>query len=53
MKKALCNEDNEKGSVQYLFLLRFYCPVNPVGSCRAGSVYLTTLSLGKLSPLCG
>ena len=34
-----------------LFLLRFYGPVNPVGSCREWSVYLTTLLLGRLSPL--
>ena len=33
------------------FLLRFYCPVNPMGSCRARSVYLTTRLLGRLSPL--
>ena len=26
-----------------LFVLRFYGPVNPLGSCRARSVYLTTL----------
>ena len=25
-----------------LFVLRFYGPVNPMGSCRARSVYLTT-----------
>ena len=25
-----------------LFLLRFYGPINPMGSCRARSVYLTT-----------
>ena len=36
-----------------LFVLRFYGPVNPVGSCRAQSVYLTTLLLGRLSPLSG
>ena len=36
-----------------LFVLRFYGPVNPVGSCRARSVYLTTRLLGKLSPLNG
>ena len=36
-----------------LFVLRFYGPVNPVGSCRARSVYLTTLLLGRLSPLSG
>ena len=32
-------------------MLRFYGPVNPVGSCRGRSVYLTTLVLGRLSPL--
>ena len=31
----------------------FYSPVNPVGSCWARSVYLTTLLLGRLSPLSG
>ena len=33
----------------------FVCvdPVNPMGSCRARSVYLTTRLLGRLSPLCG
>ena len=34
-----------------LFVLRLYCPVNPTGSCRARSVYLTTLLLGRLTPL--
>ena len=34
-----------------VFVLRFYCPVNPMGSCQARSVYLTILSLGRLSPL--
>ena len=34
-----------------LFVLRFYGPVNPMGSCRARSVYLTTHLLGRLSPL--
>ena len=33
-----------------LFVLRFYGPVNPLGSCRARSVYLTTHLLGRLSP---
>ena len=32
-------------------MLRFYGPVNPMGSCRARSVYLTTHLLGRLSPL--
>ena len=36
-----------------LFVLRFYGPVNPMGSCRAPSVYLTTHLLGRLSPLSG
>ena len=36
-----------------LFVLRFYGPVNPMGSCRARSVYITTLLLGRLSPLSG
>ena len=36
-----------------LFVLRFYGPVNPMGSCRARSVYLTTRLLGRLNPLSG
>ena len=36
-----------------VFVLRFYGPVNPMGSCRARSVYLTTRLLGRLSPLSG
>ena len=39
--------------IHYLFVLRFYGPVNPMGSCRARSVYLTTRLLGRLSPLSG
>ena len=35
------------------FVLRFYGPINPMGSCLARSVYLTTLLLGRLSPLSG
>ena len=34
-----------------LFVLRFYGPANPLRTCRAWSVYLTTLLLGRLSPL--
>ena len=34
-----------------LFVLRFYGPVNPMGSCRAWLVYLATCLLGRLSPL--
>ena len=36
-----------------LFVLRFYDPVNPMGSCRARSVHLTTRLLGRLSPPSG
>ena len=36
-----------------LFVLRFYGPVNPMGSCRARSIYLVTRLLGRLSPLSG
>ena len=36
-----------------LFVLRFYGPVNPMGSCQVWSVYLTTRLLGRLSPLSG
>ena len=36
-----------------LFVLRFYGPVNPLGSFRAWSVNLTTRLLGRLSPLSG
>ena len=36
-----------------LFVLRFYGPVNPMGSCRARLVYLATRLLGRLSPLSG
>ena len=39
--------------IMVLFVLRFYGPVNPVGSCRVRSVYLTTRLLGRLSPLSG
>ena len=37
----------------YVVVLRFYGPVNPMGSCRARSVYLTTRLLGRLSPPSG
>ena len=40
-------------SMSCLFVLRFVGPVNPTGSCRARSVYLTTHLLGRLSPLSG
>ena len=35
----------------FVFVLRFYSPVNPMGSCQLRSVYLTTHLLGRLSPL--
>ena len=38
---------------EYVVVLRFYGPVNPMGSCRARSVYLTTRLLGRLSPPSG
>ena len=48
------NNHNLHGlSLCFLFVLRFYGPVNPMGSCWAQSVYLTTLLLGRLSPLSG
>ena len=31
---------------EVLFVLRFYGPVNPIGSCQAWLVYLTTLKAG-------
>ena len=37
----------------FLFVLRFYGPVNPIGLCWAWSIYLTTLLLGRLRPLSG
>ena len=39
--------------VLFVFVLRFYGPVNPMVSCRARSGYLTTHLLGRLSPLSG
>ena len=39
--------------VDVVVVLRFYGPVNPMGSCRARSVYLTTRLLGRLSPPSG
>ena len=40
-------------SEQIVFVLRFYSPVNPMGSCRVRSNYLATLLLGRLSQLSG
>ena len=56
---VVCSTDRSKAVVPVLvlllvlFVLRFYGPVNPMGSCRARSVYLTTRLLGRLSPLRG
>ena len=41
------------GSKVYDFCLFVCVEVNPLGSCRARSVYLTTRLLGRLSPLSG
>ena len=40
-------------SMFVLLVLRFYGPVNHMGSCRARSVYITTHLLGRLGPLTG
>ena len=45
------NCPNGYGSYMCLLVLRFYGHVNPLGSCRARSVYLITLLLSRLSPL--
>ena len=47
------NDPNDPKGNEILFLLRFYGPVNPMGPCRAWSVYLTTRLLGRLSSLSG
>ena len=44
---------DSSGGGDRVFLLWFYGPVNPMGSCRARSVYLTTRLLGRLSSLNG
>ena len=51
--KRSCTRLQNKQTLVDLFVLRFYGPVNPMGSCRARSVYLTTRLLGMLSPLSG
>ena len=45
--------EEDLSSSHYKFVLRFYSPFNPMGSCRVRSVYLTTHLLGRLSPLTG
>ena len=59
--EILCNPNDycprafqrKSGDIVCLFVLKFYGPVNPIGSCQAWSVYLTTRLLGRLSPLNG
>ena len=38
---------SKRTEIRVLFVLRFYGSVNPLGSCRAHSVYLTTLFPGQ------
>ena len=51
--KNLLPQNHDSLKLDCLVVLRFYGPVNPLGSCRARSVYLTTRLLGRLSPLSG
>ena len=48
-KKKKQKKHTHTQNVVCLFVLRFYGPVNPMGSCRARSVCLTTLLLGRLA----
>ena len=54
---TMCEVQSLGASVFFSFMLfvvlKFYGPVNPMGSCRARSVYLTTRLLDRLSPLSG
>ena len=50
--KKLKNMIIQMGSL-ILFVLRFYGPVKPIGSCRVRSVNLTTRLLGRFRPLSG
>ena len=51
IKNLTDDDDPDQLDSSELFVLRFYGPVNPMGSCRAWSVYLTTGLLGRLSLL--
>ena len=53
ISKMIYKISNMGYKISDLFVLRFYGPVNPMGSCGARSVYLTTRLLGRLSPLSG
>ena len=46
-------DSEQMHSVVCLFVLSFYGQVNPLGSCRAQSMYLTKLLLDRLSPPSG
>ena len=48
-----CSRNRAKHTDLTFVCLRFFGPVNPMGSCQARSVYLTTRLLGRLSPLSG
>ena len=50
---SLNSTKGKKFELARLFVLMFYSLVNPMGSCRAQSVYLITRLLGRLSPLSG
>ena len=47
MWNVLTEVMSEGNTTSDLFVLRFYGPVNPVGSSRARSVYLATRLLGR------
>ena len=60
LSKQVNNKDPNQSAWMYklswivtVFVLRFYDPVNPMRSCGAWSVYLTTRLLDRLSPLNG
>ena len=42
-------EELNDTNIQVVVVLRFYGPVNPMGSCRAQSVYLTTTAFTGLA----
>ena len=63
-KNLICNflfffssciyKDHLLMNIRYMYrLFSFYGTINSLGPCRARSVYLTTLLLGRLSPLSG
>ena len=50
MKWAMHVQSTKPNAAGLLFVLRFYGPVNPMGSCRARSVYLRHTIPGRRSP---